>query len=345
MICGAAALAAVLALGGEASAGADRRMLDGCDVGSRGNDIHSLESRYDRKRNRVLVTLRLCADADRGASYRLFLDRAAPFVEPAAARAGCVDPADAVAARGPSGHRGPGRSAVVGNEVQFTLPLDALGVSPSDRTPAIALWATSSKGNATDRAPNPETGDGCRFPRAPAETLVQPLTAAGSKLIWIGGAPFEGTIDGFQEADAACAHEAHDAGLTGSFVAWFSSRTTGIVHTIRPTIGPFSTADCTLVALDVADLVNCTKGPGGHDCLRAPINRDIRGHRLQVLTWTETDAGGNRAGGPAQTCRFWTSSKGDVTGDGGHVDRVDARWVTGNIGPCNQTRYLICLQL
>jgi hypothetical protein len=64
---------------------------------------------------------------------------------------------------------------------------------------------------------------------------------------------------------------------------------------------------------------------------------------VQVLTWT----GANVFGGTiiAPTCQGWTSSSGSDTGDGGHVDRVDAHWVTGNIGPCNQLRYLICLQL
>ena len=134
-------------------------------------------------------------------------------------------------------------------------------------------------------------------------------------------------------------------GSPAASVAWFSSRTSGVVHTINPTIGPLSTADGTMVALNVADLVNCTKGPSGRDCLRAPINLDIRGNRVQVLTWTETDTRGNRAGGFAETCHLWSSSSGSDTGDGGHVDRLDARWVTGNIGPCNQIRYLTCLQV
>ena len=338
-------LAAGALLGGPVVANpGDRRVLDGCEVGGGGNDIHSLESRYDGKRNQIVVTLRLCAGADRGATYRLFLDRAAPFVEQAAAKAACVNPADAVVARGPGGHHGPGRSAVQGNEVRFIVPLDALGIGAASQVPVIPLWATSSKGDVTDRAPNPETGDDCHFPRAPTETLGQPLNAIG-KLIWVGGTPFLGTIDGYQEADAACGQEAHDAGLAGSFVAWFSSRTSGVVHTINPTIGPLSTADGTMVALNVADLVNCTKGPSGRDCLRAPINLDIRGNRVQVLTWTETDTRGNRAGGFAETCHLWSSSSGSDTGDGGHVDRLDARWVTGNIGPCNQIRYLTCLQV
>ena len=132
-------LAAGALLGGPVVANpGDRRVLDGCEVGGGGNDIHSLESRYDGKRNQISVgggdgTLQLCAGADRGATYRLFLDRAAPFVEQAAAKAACVNPADAVVARGPGGHHGPGRSAVQGNEVRFIVPLDALGIGAASQ--------------------------------------------------------------------------------------------------------------------------------------------------------------------------------------------------------------------
>ena len=97
-----------------------------------------------------------------------------------------------------------------------------------------------------------------------------------------------------------------------------------------------------MVARDFADLVDCTKGPGGTNCLRAPINRDIHGNRVQVLTWTGATAAGLLASGPR--CRDWNSASASDSGDGGHVDRLDAGWVTGNVGPCNQIRYLICLQ-
>ena len=90
--CGvAASLAAGILAGGEAAATDDvRRVQDGCEVGAGGNDIHSLESSYDRKRDQITVTLRLCADAAPGATYRLHLDHAAPFVEQAAAGLGCT---------------------------------------------------------------------------------------------------------------------------------------------------------------------------------------------------------------------------------------------------------------
>ena len=47
MVCSAAMLAGSILLGDQAIAAVERQLLDGCEVGSGGNDIHSLESRYD----------------------------------------------------------------------------------------------------------------------------------------------------------------------------------------------------------------------------------------------------------------------------------------------------------
>ena len=57
-----------------------RLILDGCEVGGGGNDIHSIQSRYEPDRDRIVVTLRLCGAARPNATYRVHLDHAAPFV-------------------------------------------------------------------------------------------------------------------------------------------------------------------------------------------------------------------------------------------------------------------------
>ena len=92
-------------------------------MGGGGNDIHSVQSRYDADRDRIVVTLRLCSDARRNATYRVHLDHAAPFVGEAAAAATCATPADSVVARTPGGHEGVGASEVQGNLVRFVVPL------------------------------------------------------------------------------------------------------------------------------------------------------------------------------------------------------------------------------
>ncbi|MFZ1426848.1 MAG: hypothetical protein WAS21_08780, partial [Geminicoccaceae bacterium] len=77
----------VTACPAEAHVVGERFVLDSCEVGGRGNDIHSLQSHYDRKRDEMVVTLRLCAKAQPKATYRVYLDHAAPFVGRTAASA------------------------------------------------------------------------------------------------------------------------------------------------------------------------------------------------------------------------------------------------------------------
>ena len=43
-----------------------------------------------------------------------------------------------------------------------------------------------------------------------------------------------------------------------------------------------------MVAADVADLANCTKGTSGTDCLLAQIDLDINGKEVDAQTWTGT---------------------------------------------------------
>jgi hypothetical protein len=345
MVCGAVALAASVVLAGPASAiVGERHIVDGCEVGGGGNDIQSLQSRYDEDRNEIMVTLRLCSAATRNAIYRVHLDHAAPFVGEAEAAATCDTPADSTVARRPGGHQGVGTSEIRGNLVRFVVPLDDLDVGAPDEVPLIPLWATSNHGGTVDRAPNRETGDDCGHPGAPTETLVQTRAVFGL-LAWIGSTPFEGLIDGVSDASGACTMEAHEAGLRGTFAAWFSARGLDPALLIEPSTGPFSTGDGTLVAQTVADLGDCTKGASGTDCLWAPINRDIHGYPVApgTLTWTGTLPDGTDAGAP--DCNGWTAFSADVSGNGGDVDELGQGWTTGSVGPCNQIRHLICLQL
>jgi hypothetical protein len=345
MVYAVVALATTATIAGPAAAtDVARRALDGCDAGGGGQDIQSLESRYDRKLDQLTVTLRLCADAAPAATHRLHLDHTAPFVEQAAATARCATPADAVVTRGPNGHQGVGRSRVRGNRVVFTIPLAKLGVGSPKEVPQIPLWATSSLGDTVDRAPNRETGDGCQHPRALTETLVQSRIVFG-KLIWVSKIPHEGFIDGINDADGACSMEAREAGITGTFVAWFSDQGISPSKVIFGNPGTYSTANGTVVAQTLTDLANCTKGASGADCLLAPLNRDIHGNPVPAgtLTWTGTLPDGTDSGAP--NCNGWSSISASDSGNGGSVDELGPGWSIGSIGPCNQIRYLICLQV
>jgi hypothetical protein len=224
------------------------------------------------------------------------------------------------------------------------VPLAELGVGSPKQVPAVPLWATSSKGDIIDRAPNRETGDACPHPRARAETLVQSRIVIG-KLIFVGKTPFLGYIDGTLPADGACTMDAHGAGKKGTFIAWFADK-----NSVDPAKrfgnikGPFSTANGTMVALDTADLAICNKGAGS-DCLRAPINRDIHSYTVPAgtLIWTGVLPSGSASGAP--NCDGWTSDAASDNGNGGDPSSLGAGWSTGSIGACNVIRRLICLQL
>jgi hypothetical protein len=333
---------ALLAQPAAATSTQARRILDGCEVGGGGNDIHSIESHYHQDKNRIDVTLRLCAAAKPGAVYRLHLDFAAPFVEQAR---GCADPTDAVIARGPKGHQGKGRSEVRGNLVRFFVPLDDLGVASAAKVPVVLLWAESRSGGVVDRVPNRESGDGCDQPQARTETLAQ-TRAVNGDLVWITrGPPSNGQFpDGVDDANASCAVEAQSIGLSGSVVAWFSAQGRYPAQLLQASMGPLYTADGTKIAQDVADLANCTKG-GGNACLLAPIDKDLNGQPIQpgTLTWTGTQPNGTAAGAP--NCDDWLSGSPGASGNGGTVNGVDPGWTTGSTGACNQLRYLICPQV
>src|SRR4051812_14699241 len=317
---------ALLAQPAAATSTQARRILDGCEVGAGGNDIHSIESHYHRDKNRIDVTLRLCAAAEPGAVYRLHLDFAAPFVEQARS---CADPTDVVIARGPKGHQGKGHSEVRGNLVRFFVPLGDLGVGDATKVPVILLWAESQYGAAADRAPNRESGDGCEQPQARAEVLAQ-TRAVNGELIWISRTPSDGQFpDGVDDAIIICNNEAQQYGLSGSFLAWFSAQGRYPAQTVQPNVGPFYTADGTNIAQGVADLANCTKG-GGTACLLAPINKDVNGLTVKAgtLTWTGTQPNGTAASAP--NCDGWRAGSPNVSGNGGTVDAVDTGWTIGS---------------
>ena len=165
------------------------------------------------------------------------------------------------------------------------------------------------------------------------------------KIAWITKISFEGFIDGVNDANGACTMEAHEAGFTGLFVAWFADQGLSPSKTVFGNPGPFSTANGTMVARTSPTSATCTKGATGTDCLRAPLDRDIHGIPVPTgtLTWTGTLPNGTAAGAP--NCNGWTSISATDTGNGGSVDQLGAGWSTGGIGQCNQIRRLICLQI
>ena len=236
----------------------ERLILDGCEVGGGGNDIHSVQSHYEPERDRIVVTLRLCGPARPKATYRVYLDHTAPFVGRTKVSGNCATTADSVVARSPGGHQGVGTSEVQGDLVRFVVPLARLHVGKPKDVPLIPLWATSTLGKVEDRAPNRETGDGCEHPRATTETLVQARVAV-TGIAFILSHSFTGAIgstpgQAIALADVLCQGDAKSAGFTDTddIHAWLSNAASTPASYVNPFFGPIQTADGTQVAQSTA---------------------------------------------------------------------------------------------
>ena len=348
MFCGAVALAASTAvLAGPAAATVGvRQILDGCEVGGGGNDIHSLQSHYGADRNEIIVILRLCSAAQPNAIYRVHLDHAAPFVEEAGASDTCARPEDSVVARGPGGHGGVGTSEMEGNQVRFVVPLDDLDIGEPEDVPLIPLWATSTLGGTVDRAPTPEAGDDCAHPQARTETLVQPRIEIAN-LVWISSFTTDGAIgvdaeDAIGNAIVVCQQEAQNAGFPfdpEDIVPWLSTSVDdepALLIGDLNSVGPIQTADGTTVANTMADLAG----------LQVPIDRDV--HGIQVRhgdqTWTGTLPDGTADTGHPN-CSGWGSNSASDEGSGGFVGGLGLLWTFGSFELCDETGHLICFLL
>ncbi len=346
----AAATSAMLVGRADADTVNGRLILDSCEIGGGGNDIHSIQSHYEPDRDRIAVTLRLCDKAKRDASYRVHLDHAAPFVGRARAAAGCVTTADTVVARTPGGHRGVGSSRIDGDLVRFVIPLAKLHVGKPKDVPLVPLWATSTLGSVKDQAPNSETGDGCVHPRATTETLVQARVAV-TGLAFVSSYSFTGAIGpssivAINVADLTCQQQATNAGIANvsGIHAWLANAYSQPANYGDGLFGPIQPADGTVVANSIAQLSSCDQA--GNSCLQAPINKDVHGNLVtdDNFAWTGTFPNGTTGGGEAQDCNAWTSDAASANGDGGNTGQTTFEWTLGAQDSCAASHHVYCIQ-
>ncbi|MFO1069155.1 MAG: hypothetical protein U1E14_11595 [Geminicoccaceae bacterium] len=331
----------------------ERVVLDGCEVGSGGNDIQSIQSHYEPKLDRIVVTLRLCARASQQATYRVHLDHAAPFVGKRGSSTGCVATVDTVVEHTPTGHRGVGTSSISGKEVRFTVPLGPLQVGSPKQVPLIALWGSSVLGDNRDRAPNNETGDRCSHPQATTETLVQSRIAV-TGIAFVSSYTFTGQIapearTAIALADATCQQQASQAGIPGAanVHAWLTNSTSNPASFITdPGFGPIQTADGTVVAASIAGFAACDP-IAGNQCLGAPISQDVHGNfatNTNNMIWTATVPAGTNPGGEQSDCNGWTSNDPNALGDGGSSVSTNAGFTLGVEDNCNASHPVYCIQ-
>ncbi|MFZ1427680.1 MAG: hypothetical protein WAS21_13000, partial [Geminicoccaceae bacterium] len=294
---------------------------------------------------------RLCAKAQPKATYRVYLDHAAPFVGRTAASAACVTTADSVVAQTPAGHRGVGMSQIEGDTVRFVIPLAKLHVGKPRDVPRIALWATSSLGNVTDHAPNREAGDGCGQPQVTTEALVQARVALTGGIAFVSRTYVAGDIgeaadDAIDNADHICQAEATLAGITNTrgVHAWLANSYSQPANYADPSFGPIQLPDGTVVADNVAALMSCDQS--GDPCLQAGINEDIQGNVVDTNyhIWTAALPNGTFSYDSTPSCGNWAGIEPTV-GTIGNAGATNSSWTNAGTDFCVRTHYLYCIEL
>ena len=150
-------------------------------------------------------------------------------------------------------------------------------------------------------------------------------TSGGNFLSWANTLTGNTFTDGLLAGDAVCQHHADNATppLSGMYKAWLS---TDIVDA-NVRIGNHRwllTDGVTVVAEELADLLDCTKG-GGAECLRHVIDQDEDGILIQsVVVATGTLVSG--VDGTATECAAWTSDNGVHEYAAGFNTDRDFRW-------------------
>jgi hypothetical protein len=146
-----------------------------------------------------------------------------------------------------------------------------------------------------------------------------------------------GGFGGPAVADAVCAREARDAGLTGTFIAFMASAampdsrarlagSSGYVLVDGTPVG--NTAESMLDSLEVFN----------------PISMQADGTQV-VSNGQSTWTGANQIGvyQPSDTCNDWSDSTTTFTGAGNNVH--NASWSGGSAVPCDNLRRFLCFEI
>ena len=136
-------------------------------------------------------------------------------------------------------------------------------------------------------------------------------------------------------ATAFCAQAAANAGLTGSYVAWYSDskNSDSAIDHFPPAGGPWSRPDGVLVASDLADLTDGN--------INAAIYIDEYGNdnsSISIVVATNTDISGNFK--PDQC----TGDPVTDTGTAGSRNRTDSAWTFSTNKSCNAILSYYCFE-
>ena len=173
-----------------------------------------------------------------------------------------------------------------------------------------------------------------------------PLQADGvcdtRKVVFVTSQPYTGNLGGVDGADAECATEAQNAGLTGTFKAWISDSTHSPAQDFTQDGGPYLLPDLsTKVADDWADLTD--------DSLDNPIDQQADGVNTEGFSvWTTTAPNGTPTSTETpHSCDDWTypTDGGGQTATIGLADSTDTDWTElASFRSCAEQHHLYCVQ-
>lgn len=157
----------------------------------------------------------------------------------------------------------------------------------------------------------------------------------GERIVFVTESTHTGNLGGLEGADAICQSEADAAGLSGTFMAWFSDSTHSPSTRFSRAGGPFVLVNGTVIATDWSDLTDGN--------LLAPISLTASGAELEGWAWTGTTAEG-QLDPYESTCDAWQSTVYPFQGWFGTTTYTNMYWTYNDGISCSVSASLYCFQ-
>ncbi|MFH1399309.1 MAG: dockerin type I domain-containing protein [Candidatus Woesearchaeota archaeon] len=162
-------------------------------------------------------------------------------------------------------------------------------------------------------------------------------------LVFVSSQVYNGNLGGLSGADAKCNALAKQAGLTGSFKAWFSDQSVDVKDRFTVKDKPYVLKNGKPVANDFADILSCSPS-----CLLNKINITEKGLAAPTTissVWTGTASTGAKIGADGNSnCKSWTQSSNSYTGQVGSYAAINGEWTSKTKYQCNLQFSLYCFE-
>lgn len=180
--------------------------------------------------------------------------------------------------------------------------------------------------------------------------------APPAKKVFLTSGSYTGNLGGVTGADLICQQTGQSAGLSGSFKAWLSSRSSSPALRFTRASDPYQLLSGEVIANNWADLIDsaiATPIATNEMGWPTPPTEEAWGSRPKV--WSATTSAGEVDGVPTNLdltddCAEWTSSSATVYGGQGDSAESDSHWtdrgfsINWNSSACNTPAHLYCFE-